>query len=217
MKKKYKNPAEIAKTVFAIILVSGLILGMGTAAFVIGIQEIIGASASKTWSTVNGTVIRSRIEKSEQRTSRSSGTSITTYSYQPDVTYRYTVNNTTITGQRISWGQVTNREMAEDIILKYPLNKEVVVYYDPADPEQSVLVPGYSGGLLFMPSLGLAVIASGLLSIFVIWKYGTSFAESIGTNIGNNFLLRLFACIIGFILLAGGLIYFLDRLFYGSK
>lgn len=212
---KKRRTAEIVKTVIAIILVSGLILSMGTVTFVIGIQEFIAAKNSTDWPSVNGIVFRSEVEVTEDRRSRSSGTSTSSYSYQPVVNYQYFVNDTKNTGDTIRYGLVTNKHMAEKTVAKYPKKREVVVYYNPDKPKQSVLEPGYSGGLLFMPIMGLIVIGCGLLSVYLIWNYGSSIAESTSAAIGKNFFLRAAAFIIGGLLLFFGLAYLMQRFLYG--
>ncbi len=187
---------------------------MGTGAFVIGIQEFIAAKSSTNWSTVNGIVFRSEV-KITRESSRSGGTSRTTYSYQPLVSYQYLVNDKQFTGETIRYGLVTNKPRAEKTVGKYPLKTEVIVYYNPDKPEQSVLEPGYSGGLLFMPVMGLVVIGCGLLSAYLIWTYGSSIAESTSSLIGRHFLLRAVAFIIGALLVFFGLAYLMQRLFFG--
>lgn len=216
MKKiKQRNRAEIAKTIVAIILVSGLILAMGTGAFVIGIQEIIAAKSSSNWPTVNGIIFRSEVKVTREGSSRTGATSRTTYSYQPVVGYQYLVDDKQLSGETIRYGLVTNKSRAEKTVKKYPLKAEVIVYYNPAKPEQSVLEPGYTGGLLFMPVMGLIVIGCGLLSVYLIWSYGSSIAQSTSSLIGRHFLFRAAAFIVGALVVFFGLAYLMQRFLYG--
>ncbi len=212
---RQRNRAEIAKTIVAIILVSGLILTLGTGAFVIGIQEFIAAKSSGNWPSVNGIIFHSEVKVTRESGSRSGATSRTTYSYQPVVNYQYLVNDKQLTGETIRYGLVTNRPRAEETVAKYPLKAKVIVYYNPDKPEQSVLEPGYSGGLLFMPVMGLVVIGCGLLSVYLIWTYGSSIAESTSSLIGQHFLLRAAAFIIGALVVFFGLAYLMQRFLYG--
>lgn len=209
MKKTRKNTSEIIKTVIAVILVSGLILSMGMTALIVGMQEVVGANRSGKWLAVSGTIIRSEVKISEDRRSRSSSRmSEIVQSYQPDVAYRFTVNNTSLTGDRIKFGMVSNASLAEKTVRKYPLDKEVDIYYDPDNTNQSVLEPGYSWGLLLMPILGLVVTACGFLSVVIIWKYGSSISESVSSSIGDNFFVRAFVIIVGALLAFWGVAYY---------
>ncbi|MCI5125353.1 MAG: DUF3592 domain-containing protein [Candidatus Electrothrix sp. AR5] len=157
-----------AKKVIAIILVSGTMIGLGLGAFVIGAKDIINAHSSKGWPTINGTVIRSKVFISEQTTSRTNQTSQIDDYYSPDVAYRYIVDGAMLKGDNIRYGLVTNKAAAEKIVQQYPEGNEVEIYYHPDNPEESVLQPGYFGGLLFFPLMGVMAMFAGVFSWWLI-------------------------------------------------
>ena len=157
-----------AKKITAIILVSGTITGVGLGALIIGVKDIIAANSSKGWPTVSGTITRSKVLVSEHKTSRTNQPSKTEDYYSPDVAYKYIVNGMTMKGDTIRYGLATNRAQAEKIVQQYPKGKEVEIYYNPRNPGQSVLQPGYFGGLLFFPVMGLIGIVAGVFSWWFI-------------------------------------------------
>ncbi|MCI5141791.1 MAG: DUF3592 domain-containing protein [Candidatus Electrothrix sp. ATG1] len=159
---------ENAKKVIAIILVSGTLTGIGLGALVIGVKDIVNANSSKGWPTVSGTVIRSKVLVSEQTTSRSNQTSQTDDYFSPDVAYSYVVDGNTLKNDNIRYGLATNKSAAEKIVQQYPKGGEVEIYYNPSDPVESVLQPGYVGGLLFYPIMGVVAMLAGVFSWWFI-------------------------------------------------
>jgi len=171
---RYKPPGfmQKVKKIIAVVLVSGTITGLGLGAFVIGVNEIIGATSSKEWPTVNGTIIRSKILVSEHKTSRANQTSQTEDYYLPDVAYRYSINGVTLQGDNIRYGLATNKAQAEKIVQQYSVGKVIEIYYNPDNSEQSVLQPGYFGGLFFFPIMGFIGILAGVFSGWIIKDLG---------------------------------------------
>lgn len=212
MKKTRRSITDILKVVIAIIIVSGLISALGITALVIGMQEIIDATSSRDWPEASGTVIHSKIENTE---TTSTGKRNREYSYQADIKYKYFVNGKTYVGDRISWGEVSNKDIAQRRVDNYPVGREITVYYDPEIPEKSVLEPGYSSGLLFLPLLGIGAILCAIICGVVIWIYGEGLAQTLSSTIGQNFLLRAFATIVGFFAFAGLIIYLMFKYLWG--
>lgn len=64
--------------------------------------------------------------------------------WQTEVQYRYEVNGIPMTGKRLrAFGRHHfTQEEAEAEIAPFPVGKQVKVYYDPAKPGTSVLIPG---------------------------------------------------------------------------
>ena len=64
--------------------------------------------------------------------------------WQTEVQYRYEVNGVALTGQRLrAFGRHhLTQEEAEAELAPFPAGKRVKVYYDPANPGTSVLIPG---------------------------------------------------------------------------
>jgi len=97
-----------------------------------GLLEFGRARRSPAWPTVKGTVFSS-----------------TTDGGSCDVLYTYQFDRRTFQGNHVGFG---NEELMSDsndahrVVRRYPKGKIVDVYYDPADPEISVLEPGIRPG-----------------------------------------------------------------------
>ena len=94
------------------------------------------AEQAKQWPTVAGTILESRVQS---RTSSSdSGTE-----FDPVIRYQYRVQGQQYVNN--TWQKIGNsptRREAQEIVQRYPQGTRTTVYYDPADPQNSVLVPG---------------------------------------------------------------------------
>ncbi len=97
---------------------------------------------NQSWPATEGVITKSRIITDY----RSSGDPPTTEKYYKlEVSYSYTVDDTTYIGDRISpSGNVSSRNhrTVEDIFVKYPPNKSLNVFYDPQNPERAILESG---------------------------------------------------------------------------
>jgi len=106
--------------------------------------------------TTTGTVTDVEMERYESGV-RTSGETTT---YEPQVTYTYTVDGETYTGDDIAFGSefdTNSRERATDLVSQFEAGSSVTVYYNPADPDQAYLIPQFD----FLPAG--ALIAAGLL------------------------------------------------------
>ena len=158
------------KSILAFIIVFGMIFGMGAMTMFITYHEVVGAFASSSWPSVNGTIISSEVKITEDRPTSSSPRQ-SSYSYQADIKYEYDMDGGKLIGDRVRFGEVSNKEIAESLVVIYKPGDKVQVYYDPGNPENSVLEPGLSFGLLLMPLLGLAVIGAGIIGVVIFFKF----------------------------------------------
>ncbi len=106
--------------------------------FVLGFDGFIGYGFWRTYDararflTTPGVVTGSEIE-------RSSGSDGTTY--EAKIEYEFELGGTSYTGDRHSFFSfgTSSSEHASEVVRRYPVGKRVTVYYDPGEPEQSVL------------------------------------------------------------------------------
>jgi hypothetical protein len=94
------------------------------------------AEQANHWPTVAGTILESRVQI---RTSSSD----TGTEFDPIIRYQYRVQRQQYVND--TWQKIGNsptRHEAQEIVNRYPQGKRTTVYYDPADPQNSVLVPG---------------------------------------------------------------------------
>lgn len=134
-----------------------LLIGIGLTFW--GWNILQNARASAEWPTADGKVTKSEVSYS---TDADGGDS-----YSPEVTYTYTVNNTSYSNNTIKFGEnaYSSRNKAEGIASSYPVGKNVTVYYDPEKPERSVLEPGVSAGSYIVIGIGVFFILITLILI----------------------------------------------------
>ena len=149
------------KTTQFILMVAfaGIFFVVGAGVLWWGIQDSRSAFKSVRWPSVTGTVISSYVSES----SDDDGTT-----YGADVQYDYVVNDQAYTGDRVSHGDVSTGDpsYAQKIVARYPEGRSVKVYYDPANPEKSVLETGFTAGLLLPLGLGTVfTLVGGLMMI----------------------------------------------------
>jgi hypothetical protein len=98
-------------------------------------------SASPNWPSVEGEMLVSKT-RAHHETGDHSGTH--THEWFTEVRYRYTVNGTTYTGDRlraVGLSHFDERQALKDLV-PFSVGQKVKVYYDPAKPSSSVLIPG---------------------------------------------------------------------------
>lgn len=107
------------------------------------------------WPTVQGTVISSDWIRT--------GTQGNT---EPEIKYEYDVD-----GQHYKSDKISFHGLEEDsVVYNYKEGREAKIYYDPQDPQTSVLLPGYktqSAMLMLLIAAGCAVFGWGGL-FFII-------------------------------------------------
>jgi hypothetical protein len=117
------------------------ILGfIGAGIFLIyrSVQNRKRAEASQGWPSTVGQINESRVAHSTHTDSEGDSSD----SYTPYVTYTYQVAGQAYTGKDITFGfkqGYSNASKAQAVVGKYPLDAQVSVYYDPADPQKAVL------------------------------------------------------------------------------
>ena len=103
--------------------------------------------ATRRWLQTTGTVITSRVVS---RTTNEHGANNSDLTNTPLVEYEYQVNDQKFRSDRIRIGGGKSEVELEYVLGRYPLGAKVVVYYNPADPQQAVLergVPAHALGL----------------------------------------------------------------------
>mgnify|MGYP002713055034 CR=1 FL=1 len=111
-----------------------------------GNNELNLAKHSEHWPATEGVIVKSEMDSYLVRRSRKGFTKVPLY--VANITYSYKVDGELLETYSVSIGkpQVESRTKADvQLVLdKYPLGKEVQVYYDPNNPETAVLEPGVS-------------------------------------------------------------------------
>ena len=143
-----------------LILFAGLFLVIGIAVLLTGVSSSQQAIGSSQWPTVPGAVTASWVDSYITTPTPTSNGSVGAGStfYTPQIRYSYIVSNRTFAGSQVGFGDYssTDSSHAEQVTARYPVEQPVTVYYDPKNPAQAVLEPGF-GAMLLIP-LGIGSV-----------------------------------------------------------
>lgn len=111
---------------------AAVMIGVLVVAAVVKMREVRGA---QSWRTTTGKVTRSEVRAQKRRDmdDRERTRSV------PSVGYEYTVDGRRFSGDRISLAEIIPESDIESTLDRYPVGKQVTVYYDPANPKKAVL------------------------------------------------------------------------------
>ncbi len=156
------------------LLVLGIVFTIvgGVMGFV-GFDNYRDGKETESWSATSGRVLSSTIDE-HTRTERRNGRRHTETTYTPIVHYEYTVDGVRYEGDDIrADDRAGNFSWANNLVVRYPVDAETTVYYDPNKPQDAVLIQGSDttqvylfggiGGVFGVIGLG----ALGFLGIFV--------------------------------------------------
>jgi hypothetical protein len=113
------------------------------------------------WPATQGKVIESQVSDSVP----DSKIQNKLFENMPRVRYSYTAGGRNFVGERISFGDDTGGANTQATLARYPVGKQVTVYVNPNDPEDSVLERDAPKGMLG-GCLGLAALA--IVAVIVI-------------------------------------------------
>jgi hypothetical protein len=118
--------------------------------------------ASAGWQPIPARILDSRVEESESGSGEDYSVS-----YSPIITYEYQTMGQSYRGNLIAFGSegigYGSRKKAEKVIARHPTGTPVTVYYNPADPSQSVLERNFNW------SSAVSGIAIALISAWMIY------------------------------------------------
>jgi len=119
-----------------------------------GLWGALEAYQSRTWPVVPGTITRSDI---------STSTFDSDVMFSAEIRYVYTVDSQEMRGSRVSFSDLSSSDArrAERVITRYLAGSSVQVYYNPRDPLDTVLEPGFTPGLLLPLGLGAGFTLAG--------------------------------------------------------
>lgn len=147
----------------ATLVIIGVFMLVGVILTLVGIFNLVKASASKRWPSTNGKVIDAKVRVSTSTDNEGS----TSTSYVPHIEYEYRVNNAPYTSTRrtIGSGQTGygSRNRANAIVEQYPVGKSVPVYYDPQNPKYGVLQTGFAASVFIWLLLGIGFLCLPLV------------------------------------------------------
>lgn len=156
LKRSAGNPLYSAAQGF------GLFFGLIGGSFVVsGIGELMFARGTANWPGVDGDVVVSRVIN---RVTLDHNSNDDDMAYEPVIVYRYSVDGTEHTGDRIAIYRLSNIR-AKVIDQEFPIGP-TTVYYNSADPSEAVLKPGTAAESYIPVGLGSMGLLIGL-SVFI--------------------------------------------------
>lgn len=111
---------------------------------------------SKTWATTEGEIITSEAAEENRLF-----TGVIAKKQRVLIGYKYTVNGQTFEGSTISADEYANASKlwttknAERMLSKYPVSRQVTVYYDSDSPSRALLEPGVDTNLILLLLIAL--------------------------------------------------------------
>ena len=110
---------------------------------VVGWKQYKESQSAKTWPSVNGVISSSRVDSHTRTRSNDNSLSRTETRYEVKASYAYEVKGVHYSGHRIAINSdsstYSSRSSAENTLAQYPAGKPVTVYYNPEQPDKSVL------------------------------------------------------------------------------
>lgn len=109
---------------------------VGATFFWFGWSRFSQSQASRSWPSVEGKVVSSKVAEHMRRKS-----GVLKRSYRPEIVYEYEVEGSRFRSDRIGFldGSSNNRSYAEDRVEEFAAGMVVTVYYDPTDFEEACL------------------------------------------------------------------------------
>jgi len=127
------------------------------------VLTVLDARASLAWPTVTGRVLSARVERTVSRST--SGTR--DYRYRASVSYRYSVEGESYSGDRVSFltDYYDSAEAAGATIARFASGNEVMVRYKPGEPGEAVLESNYGWGSYLPLGLSAFLFVVGALMV----------------------------------------------------
>lgn len=140
-----------------------LVALIGAVGLFVSGRDLLRGRSSASWPTTQGEVVYSSLEQS-MSTDSDGDTSVT---YGAKIVYNYQVGGQQLTGDRraFSESRTSSARRAQEITNRYQVGAAVTVYYDPNNPQVSVLEPGTGFGGVIVPVITLGMLIFGLYKV----------------------------------------------------
>lgn len=175
-------PVDLIKRYIRRFFMLFIVVGLGL--MVVGATPVIETMSAADWPSTQGMIVSSDI-----RSRTTKGRTVRTLK----VVYRYSVKGVGYKGERIRFGAdiTPGRSSSRAVAEKYWEGKTVEVFYDPADPTQSVLERALDAEMFVMPGLGLLFFLLGAVVTRKLGQEAATIRQSIPLPVsrgGRTFL-----------------------------
>jgi len=136
----------------------------GIAAGVFGFPKLAAVMASKTWPSVPGSV-----SKSGMRTVGGPGGG---RGFEAEIQAVYEVDGIVYACRRVNpaSGLMRSADDAQAVLDRYPAGASVPVYYNPANPRESLLEPGFARAEWILPALSALFLTLGVVILLRVFN-----------------------------------------------
>lgn len=137
----------------------------GLTILVYSISLMYKSISSYTWPSCIGKIITSEVhQKKDIKGGRMEKV------YTAHVVYEYKINDLLYTNDRIFWAEYSSeiKSIMQNIVDRYPVGKEVFVYYDPNKPQNAILERNINWVTIASLFIGLIFIIVGIIG-FKYW------------------------------------------------
>lgn len=154
-------------TMIGVVIAVGLVVAFGLYLFGLGLRNVGRAVASSRWPRIAGKVVRSATQEQHDVDKKTRAVSVI---YSADTVIQYEVagkqysTNLIHFGQTLGSGDASEAELQR---LRYPVDGEVSVSYDPSQPWIAAARPGLHTEAFWLPGAGLAFLLPAALALFV--------------------------------------------------
>lgn len=152
----------------------GLTIVFGIGMFAVGLVMLIvwssqrkKAKAAEAWPTIQGVILSAGLQEHRHHDSKTHRTSVT---YEPMVTYQYSLMGQSYQGNSLAFGHASyDYNSANRKIAAYPQGAQVMVHYDPVDPAKAVLETKAAGGaVLIVIGILFMVLGAAVTILFAL-------------------------------------------------
>jgi len=145
-----------------LVIFGGLFLLGGPVCGYFALSMVADAQETANWPHADGVITRSEVCEL--------GIAISP-DFKPDITYEYELNGQSHVGNRVRTndGEFDKRSGAEQVVRRYPVGKKVRVYYNPTNPNNSMLEAGagfQEYALVFVAFIMFAIGVSAYVFLF---------------------------------------------------
>lgn len=145
--------------------ISVLIIVCSLIILLYGVYLTFKSRSTKEWSKTKGVVIKSEVYK-ETTPSGMDGTSL---SFKTLIEYKYKADDEEHISKRVFYGDTIGTSLpfkSKKLIKQYPIDSEVIVYYNPVNPKESVLQKGLNFIIIEIYFLGSTILVIGFIFMF---------------------------------------------------
>ncbi|MGC4117488.1 MAG: DUF3592 domain-containing protein [Myxococcales bacterium] len=121
---------------------------------------------SVKWPSVPGRIVESRIQEVSFRR---------VASYKPIIRFTFAVDGIEHVGNHVDFHlaeRASTKDLLAPLLAKYPVGKDVKVFYDPGEPAFALLEPGIGGEQQGLYYLGLGFVTAGLVGFLLLARVG---------------------------------------------